>query len=340
MFDNHGRYGADVETVYPPRRASCGAPMHIADTVEQLELFDDGRWPRKPYCKVEKDGPMRIRSLQSALKHPYIQANPPHLRVWSIFDIDEDNGHLAWERGNLLPPSWASINKANGHAHLVWGLSAPVLVDGLGARDAPMRYLCAVESMMRARLNADSGFNGVLTKNPMHPLWTTLRGPRMSYELGELAEYLPGLEKHIPRGRKVEEIGIGRNVTLFDKLRHWAYRNVRGFKGGGLEAWNAWLSRSNSHALTLNSDFRNPMDGREVWHIAKSVAKWTWRNFDVEASDARFKALQTHRIRARWGNNEDKQASARLMAAAGKSVREIAAELGVGKSTVARWTAE
>jgi hypothetical protein len=314
--------------------------MQIADA-EQLDLFDTNRWPRKPYCTDDLEAGLRIRSLQSALKRQYIQANPPHLRVWSIFDIDRPGAMVAWEDAGLPPPSWGSKNKANGHAHLVWGLSAPVLVDGLGARDAPLRYLCAVESLMRAKLEADSGYAGLITKNPMHPLWETLRGPRLAYELGELAEYLPDLEKHKPR-RRVEEVGLGRNVTLFDKLRHWAYTRVRDYQGGGLSGWNAWLSHCNSTALVRNADFATPLLGKEVWHIARSVAKWTYNRFDVAASDARFKALQAHRgelgMRSRWGDNEDKQASARLMAAAGKTVREIAAELGVGKSTVARWT--
>ncbi|MBU9348664.1 replication initiation protein [Burkholderia multivorans] len=316
--------------------------MHVADQ-EQLDLFDAGRWPRKPYCTNDLAAGLRVRSLQTALTHSYIQANPPHLRVWSIHDIDRQGGVLAWEDADLPPPTWASKNKTNGHAHLVWGLSAPVLVEGMGARDAPMRYLCAVESLMRAKLEADAGYAGLITKNPSHPLWETLRGPRLAYELSELAEYLPNIEKHLPR-RRVEEVGLGRNITLFDRLRKWAYANVRDYKGGGLETWNAWLSLANSQALTRNADFANPLDGREVWHIAKSVAKWTYRHFDVEASDARFHALQSHRGKkgnlAKWGNNEDKQTSARLMAAAGKTVREIAAELGVGKSTVARWTTE
>lgn len=307
----------------------------------QLELFDERRWPRRPYCSNDLAEGVRIRSLKAAINHAYIQANPPHLRVWSIFDVDRQGGGLAWEDANLPPPAWSAVNRENGHAHLVWGLKAPVLVDGLGARDAPMRYLCAIESMMRELLQADPGYAGLITKNPAHPLWRTLNGPRMDYELSELAEWLPGIEKHIPRRRRVEEVGLGRNVSLFDTLRKWAYKHVRTYKGGGLSAWNEWLSKTNSMALIRNADFQHPLDGREVWHIAKSVAKWTYRHFDVEASDARFSALQAHRgkkgMGARWGSNEDKQSSARLMKASGKSYRSIAEELGVALSTVQRW---
>lgn len=313
--------------------------MLCSDT-NQLELFDAERWPRRPYCSDDLSEGVRIRSLEQALNKAYIQANPPHLRVWSIFDIDRPAGALAWEECGLPPPSWATTNRTNGHAHIVYGLSAPVLVEGLGARDAPMRYLCAVESLMREKLQADAGYSGLITKNPQHPLWMLLRGPRLAYDLGELAEYLPDLEKHRPK-RRVEEVGLGRNVTLFDSLRQWAYKRVRGYKGSGLQGWNAWLSLTNSTALVRNADFANPMDGREVWHIAKSVAKWTWQRFDIEASDQRFKALQSHRgslgMHSRWGDNEDKQASARLMAASGRSLREIAAELDVNHVTVSRW---
>lgn len=307
----------------------------------QLDLFSDrGRWPKKPYCSDDKTA-RYIRSLSSAIKRSYIQANPPHLRVWSIYDVDRPGAALAWERAGLPPPSWAAANRENGHAHLVWGLSAPVLVDGLGARDAPMRYLCAVESMTRELLQADEGFAGLITKNPQHPLWRTLRGPRVHYDLGELAEYLPGIERFRPKRKRPEEIGLGRNVALFDHLRFWAYAHLRQYKGGGLDAWNAWLSRCNSQALTHNGEFMTPMDGREVWHVAKSVAKWTWQKFDIEASDARFSALQAHRG-AKGGTakglaNEDKRASARLMRLQGMTQAAIAAELGVHVNSVANW---
>jgi transposase-like protein len=39
----------------------------------------------------------------------------------------------------------------------------------------------------------------------------------------------------------------------------------------------------------------------------------------------------------RWGDNEDKQASARLMAASGMTQRAIAAELGVTDRTLRNW---
>lgn len=333
-------------------------PLYEPTQEHQQELFVDThrRWPKRPYCSDNLESGLRIRSLMQALKKPYIQANPPYLRVWSIYDVDKpycdyENGEfhrsavLSWEDANLPPPSWASVNRENGHAHLVYGLSAPVLMEGMGVRDAPIRWLCSIESMFRELLQADQGFSGLITKNPIHPLWKTLRGPQLFYDLHELAESLPGLEKYRPKVRRVEEVGLGRNVSLFDHLRHWAYRNVRQYKGGGLSAWNAWLSLCNTRALVRNGDFPYPLDVREVWHVAKSVAKWTYQRFDIQASDARFSKTQAHRGSlggkasgvVRRDASEGMRADARIMAAAGMKQIEIARELGVTDRTVRNW---
>lgn len=313
----------------------------FATYTEQIDLFDASRWPRRPYCTDDLAAGLRIRSLKQALTKPYIQANPPHLRVWSIYDIDRPGGGLAWEAANLLPPAWSSVNRENAHAHLVYGITAPVLVDGLGARDAPLRYLCAVESMMRERLQADPGYSGLITKNPAHPLWRTLRGPRLAYDLCELAEYLPGIEKYRPKRRAPEEVGLGRNVALFDLTRKWAYKAIRSYWGGGLDGWNRWLSVANSRALVYNGDFKQPLGGREVWHIARSVAKWTWRNTTAEGFSAwQAKAGAKGGVasgKARVAASEDKRVSARLMRDSGMSYGAIAAELDVSKGIVHKW---
>ena len=306
---------------------------------EQLDFFQDTtRWPRRPYCTDDLATGLRIRSLRQAITKPYLQANPPHLRIWSIHDVDRAGAALAWEDANLPPPSWVAVNRENAHAHLVWGLTAPVLMDSPDMRQKPMRYLCAVEAAFREAMRADAGYVGLITKNPQHPLWRTLRGPRMSYELGELAEWVD-LPKHLPR-RKPEEVGLGRNVTVFDWLRQYAYRHVRHYKGD-VRNFVLWQSHLNSKALERNGDFLYPLQGNEIWHIAKSVSKWTWRRFDVAASDAKFSELQAYRGQrggvAKGAAYEDKRASARLMRASGMTQAAIAAELQVHVNTVANW---
>ncbi len=258
----------------------------------QLDLFaETSRWPRKPYCSDDKTA-SSIRTLQHALKRPYIQANPPHMRIWSIYDVDRAGAALAWDDANLPPPAWAAVDRQSTRGHLVWGLSAPVLVESPDMRQRPMRYLCAVEAAFRAKLQADQGYSGLMTKNPGHELWRVLRGPRMSYDLAELAEWVD-LPKFIPK-RKPEEVGLGRNVTVFESLRQYAYRHIRHYKGD-VRNFVLWQAHLNAKALERNGDLLNPLAGNEVWHIAKSVSKWTWNRFDIAASDARFSKLQAFR---------------------------------------------
>lgn len=267
----------------------------------QLDLFaDTSRWPRKPYCSDDKTA-SSIRTLRHAIKRPYIQANPPHMRIWSIYDVDRAGAALAWDDANLPPPTWAAVDRQSTRGHLVWGLSVPVLVESPDMRQRPMRYLCAVEAAFRERLQADQGYSGLMTKNPGHEMWRVLRGPCMAYDLSELADWVD-LPKFIPK-RKPEEVGLGRNVTIFESLRQYAYRHIRHYKGD-IRNFVLWQAHLNAKALERNGDLIHPLAGNEVWHIAKSVSKWTWNRFDLEASDARFSKLQSFRgskgMESRW----------------------------------------
>jgi hypothetical protein len=313
--------------------------------LEQLQLFEPARLPHRPYCTDDLQYGVKIRSLASALLLPYLQLNPPHLRFWMAFDVDRDGAALAWEHANLPSPAWAAVNPANGHAHLAYALSAPVLV-AENARREPIRFLQGIEGAYRYALDADRGYSGLIAKNPTHARWRTLYGLQRLWELGELAEY-GDVHRYIPRyAKKPEEYGLGRNCILFDFLRQWAYRNIRAAKQRG--NFVLWLADSNNRALVRNGDFPAPLDGREVWHIAKSVATWTWRRFDLAKSDERFQQRQAKRGEkggkasgaARLQASEENRATARLMASKGMSIREISAEMGQPRSTVHRWISE
>lgn len=260
---------------------------------------------------------------------PYVQLNAPQKCSWLILDVDRPGAALAWERGGLPPPTYIAINRKNSNAHPAWALAAPVCTTA-AARKHPLRYLAAIEYAYTKAAGADFAFSGALSKNPLHEswrLWEPANAP--VYELGLLAEYVD-LPARIPR----RERGLGRNCDLFDDLRAWSYAAVRDFwcPGGG-EAWRTAILRQ---AEVLNT-FEEPLAAGEVAGIARAVAKFTWRRF----SPARFRVIQSERGKrsgaARLAQNEDKRVSARLMHAQGWSLREIAAELDVSKSSVARW---
>jgi Replicase family len=305
---------------------------------EQLELFQS-RLPSKPYCADILANGLMVRPRKTATQKRYIQANPPWLRSWLIFDIDRADAAVAWDDAHLPEPFWTSQNPKNGHAHLCYGLDAPVLL-GHHDRQRPMRYLAAVETAMRAKLEADPGYSGLITKNPMHKSWRTFWHPVGGlYCLDDLSEWLE-LPKYINKRDKPERVGIGRNVDTFDHLRKVrAYPNVLKWKGrkehGVFVRWIAWLyEMAQQHT---HENHGSPLDYRECHHIAKSVGTWTWKNFsEAERSEwARMKGRAGGK--AKGAAYEDRRISARLMKAKGHSYSEVAAELGVSRRAVIGW---
>jgi len=317
----------------------------IAETPAQLELFET-RIPKKPYCSDDKTARL-IRSRRIALRFPYIQCNPPNLKFWLPFDLDKPGGAVAWDDAGLPAPAVAIGNPMNGHAHLLYGLEAPVATSD-AARIAPMRYLAAIEAGMMEKLiphGADAGFSGLIVKNPKHRQWRTLWGPPHLWSLAELAEWVD-LEAHKPKTRRLADLdgyGVGRNVTLFNHLGpegKWAYSAVRRFRG---KTYGEWHTAVLIEAQERNGEFVAPLSFAEVQGIAKSVAKWTWKHDKL--AWANFQQRQVGKGQkggkasgeARLAASEDKRASARLMAASGMKQRDIADELGVTQSTVSKW---
>ncbi|WP_440998139.1 replication initiation protein [Arhodomonas sp. SL1] len=311
------------------------ASIPTGDTPEQLTLFA-ARLPHRPYCTDEL-GSLQIRGQRQALRRRYLQVNPPTLRFWSVFDIDRPGAVLAWDDAGLPAPSWAAMNPDNGHAHVAWGLSAPVLTSD-AARREPLRYLVAIESAYRAALEADPAYGGLVTKNPAHRHWRVLWGDTMARELGELADWVD-LPRHLPaRDVRPENVGLGRNCNVFELLRHWAYREVRAWKlARSHGAFIYWQQECYSRALRYNGDLPCPMDPSECWHIAKSVSRWVWTRFDITASDQRFSRLQA--ARGRKKGESKRQAGLRLLAA-GATVSEVQQALEVAPRTVKYWRAQ
>jgi hypothetical protein len=288
--------------------------------------------PKRPYCAFVKNHAI-VRRQDIALGAPYLQLNPPVHRSWLLLDIDRAGASHAWDDAGLPAPTYCAINRQNGHAHLGYALSAPVCTSD-AARMAPLRYLAAIEYAYIEKVRADAAFTGPLAKNPLHPSWQVWEPANAPvYELGYLADFVDLPSKRLPKTP-----GVGRNCDLFDGLRKWAYSAVRKYwRPGGEERWRTAV-RLQAEALNT---FAVPLGAAEVAGIARSVARRVWRWF----SPAEFREVQAARGQrggiasgaARMAASEDKRVSARLMATNGMSLRSIADQLSVGKSTVARW---
>lgn len=296
----------------------------------QLSLFSADRLSRRPYCTDDPSWGVRIRSLDTALKYSHIQANSPALRWRLVFDIDRPAAVFAAEDGNVATPNWIAENPLNGHAHLCYEIAAPLVTSASGRAD-PLRFAAAIEHAYMTQLKADRGYVGLICKNPLHKQWRTQIQRVEAYDLAELAEWVE-LPNRIPK-KQLTESPLGRNVAVFDRLRHWAYRNVKRYDDVA-----EWKFACHMQAMAFNATFTVSLPENEIQHIAKSVSSWCLKRFDTEASDERFSALQAHRGtlsgKSRAAKANARAIEAQAMASRGMDQKAIALALGTTQQTV------
>lgn len=321
---------------------------------KQIPLFSPDRLPNKPYC-VDEYGPgvrWRIRQVDIALRHLHIQPNCKTV-VWRlIFDIDRPGAAFAFELANLPPPNWSATNPDNGHAHLSYEVIVPVSLADRTTKAA--RLLTAIETAFGNRLGADHAYSGAICKNPLHPHWKVLEFRPDAYTLSELAEWVDAeLSAKPAKGVKPDAdcYCIGRNFTMFEHLRKWAYRAVRDYwRPNGHDAWHDAVRQKIDQLWEIDSvnwsEDNHAYAQNERDDTAKSVATWVWR----EMTPASFRRLveQTHTPEAqakrgvasgksRLRASEERRQSAHRMSEQGMTTQSIADELGVSERTIYRW---
>jgi len=235
------------------------------------------RMPKKPYCSNNLNKGLEFVDRDEALRKKFIQINSPaHNCQALIFDIDDRFAVGKWEESNVHPPTIISKNKRNGHAHYIYLLKTPVAIHD-HARFKPVRYLAAIERGYVRRLGADRGYSGLVTRNPLkHPIIDSGK----LYDLSELDACLDFEDKRQWEDAERLESGIGRNVTMFDSVRAWAYRHVLEFP-----SFNLFSNAVISQCELINAEFDIPLPYSEVKSTSKSVTKWVWkRRFDFKCS--------------------------------------------------------
>jgi len=235
-----------------------------------LELFND-RLPHKPYFSDDLHFGVRIAGKERAILAKYIQFNQPHAMFWLGFDVDRTGAAIDWSDRNAPAPTLTITNPENGHAHLLYALETSIRTAPDG-KMKPLRYAAAVENALRKKLEADAGYSGLICKNPNHGHWKIAVWQPELYTLDWLADSLDlnaANDKEI-----VSDYGLGRNCTLFDKTRKWAYRAIR----QGWPEFEQWLKACYERASAYNLQFSAPLDEKEIHGIAKSIAKWTFIN--------------------------------------------------------------
>lgn len=296
---------------------------------QQLDLFNS--LPKKPYCMDEKPGYMLIRPKSIALKKPYIQINPPLTTIYFVFDDDKDDGALSWFDAGLPKPFWTTQNPENGHSHHCYKLEIPLCTSEFASVKA-IKYAQAVYYAYALKMGADHSYSHLITKNPLHPQWRTTFWTDRAYSLDYLADFVD-LPKKLPK--KLEVVGLGRNVTMFEKGRYWAYKAIRDYMHHN--SIYEWERAVYAQIDAINSSFKEPLPPSEVKATAKSIAKWVWQRF----SYGDFREIQAKRG-AKGGTAKgqayaQKRKQAVQMKVDGMNNTQIAKQLGVTRRTIINW---
>jgi len=259
-----------------------------------LELFND-RLPNKPYFSDDLHFGVRIAGKERAILAKYIQFNQPHAMYWLGFDVDRVGAAIDWSDRNAPAPTLTITNPENGHAHLLYALKTSIRTAPDG-KIKPLRYAAAVENALRKKLGADTGYSGLICKNPNHSHWKIAVWQPELYTLDWLADSLDlnaSNEKEI-----VADYGLGRNCTLFDKTRKWAYRAIR----QGWPEYNQWLEACYERTNAYNLQLVSPLEENEVIGIAKSIARWTHKKFSESAFNLYVETTHSSKIQSIRGS--------------------------------------
>lgn len=245
------------------------------------------RMPRHSFATDDLTHGLHLYTAAEALRRAILQFNAKHSVSWLAYDVDRETAAYDYEDLHAPTPNLVIVNPENGHGHLLYGLEAPIH-NYLEAKPAPQRFLAAVDVALCEKLEADPGYSRLLCKNPTHPRWIVLTPRLPLYDLQELSDWVD-LSKYRDRRRRLPTSGLGRNCTLFESLRLWAYRERR----------QPWLSETMfyqsvlAYAHELNAGFTPPLPHSEVRATARSVSRWTWRRMSSEG----FQKLQADRSR-------------------------------------------
>ena len=234
-------------------------------------------------------GSFRVMPAE-AWGYRYLELNPANASSVLVLDCDDPETLLRvfppfGGPSELPQPNWISWNPKNHHGHVAYCLALSVQRN-CASRRAPQTLLAAIADAYAARLDADDGYTGILSRNPMsrphRGAARTSWGRRKGYELAELAEPLGGLDGLKPPSVETARTAEGRNCVTFEASMRWA--------GSRKNLGKPVLPV----AVATNKQFSRPMGFREVRGVARSVERYRAEWID----EGRFWALDSESQRA------------------------------------------
>ena len=263
-----------------------------------LELFWQEAWlPTYPQATDDLALGIRRTSREQALTRAYIETNPRDLHSLLVTDIDHYDAVIRalWDTKHFRP-NIITENPRNGHAHAIWVLLHPFPTTDY-ARRRPVYQAATITEGLRRYTDADAGYSGLITKNPLHEHWHTLYLHKHRFTFAELVAGLRGVDSYPERGwrtskrlARTDYAGLGRNCFVFETVRIWAYPEVHHHLGKP-ESLAAPHTGPGTHARTKQRQWASSARSRLIGLLSSSLLSLSHRSKtrDLRASETRFR---------------------------------------------------
>ena len=234
--------------------------------------------PKKPWCTNEKGTALLVRPKEIAINYKYIQLNSPFYQKYLILDLDYEHSlaEILFSRVGIPLPNFVTANFQGGKSHIVFELEEPIYKTN-ASKQKIIAFAHAIIMRLQELFDADIGYSGTITKNPISPNWRVTELRKEPYSLYELAEKIDLPRKDYSKQKiSVDEaIGLGRNCYVFYTACPFAYQEIRAYRG---KTYSQWEMVMIDHCVSLNENLSEPMTYREVRCIAKSISRFCWKN--------------------------------------------------------------
>lgn len=261
---------------------ACSIPSKVRD-------FLITNLPKKMKCSSTlKSGDVHVYTLEKniALRHEHIQFN--HENIYKFIVIDDDG----LDPSNFLdlpvaPPNLVVVNPNTGHSQKWYFLKEGVTQTRFASQKAK-NYYSTTAFKLRAIYNGDPNYNGLLARNPLSKRHIVFSPHSEPYTLEQLNAFIGVtsddynsqnhyksdafllIADYCRRNKKLsEEAGMGRNCTIFEILRHQAYREWNEYSS---EQVFATYLKSEADKINRNWFANDLLPENELKHIANSIS--------------------------------------------------------------------
>jgi hypothetical protein len=203
---------------------------------------------------------------------------------------------------NFPPPNFFVCNRENHRSHAVYLLEKGLYKN----KFTTYKQIRMCESIQWAMVNAlgsDKGYSGFAIKDPFNPRYEYVHIHSILFTFDELFRAFRADEYKRPK--HFEDVaGLGRNCTLFEKLRHSAYKRWRAMDFTDADAF---FSQNFLEAQELNAQFNTPLDYNDIKATVKSITNWTVLYITAEGliNRNRRKGCISGQVRAKKADERD-----------------------------------